>query len=122
MGLEVVLNGPYQLTATWHPDICFTSGYIMKLTDTASGHVTVEQHINNAGESVVVDGLEPFAEYLFQVAANTSEGPGPYGDGVTVRTHETGIWPVLNKFNFIHIKSTLISYHSSRNMTYIHNT
>ncbi|XP_033636815.1 angiopoietin-1 receptor-like [Asterias rubens] len=97
VSLAVTSQGPRQLSATWLPDRCFTIGYFVNVTDTASSLVIVgEQYINNTEESVLVSGLEPFTEYLVHVAGNTSEGPGPYGDGVTVRTDESEPTAPLN--------------------------
>ena len=38
--------------------------------------------------SIVLSGLEEFIEYNISVRAHNSAGPGPYSDGIAVRTFE----------------------------------
>ena len=41
---------------------------------------------NGSETSLIVDGLEEFANYTIEVRAYTAVGPGPYSDPVDVRT------------------------------------
>ena len=66
------------------------TGYTYKLTEVGSVPDNVIQLSVTSEKSVTINGLVPFTEYSFQVAASTSEGTGPYGDEVYKKTLESG--------------------------------
>ena len=65
-------------------------GYTYKLTRVGSVPDIMIQQSDTSEQSVTIDGLIPFTEYSFQVAANTSKGIGPYTNDVTMTTLEAG--------------------------------
>ncbi|XP_038066666.1 angiopoietin-1 receptor-like [Patiria miniata] len=85
----VVTSQKRSLTFSWSQPACgsrggIITGYTYKLSGPGS------QLISNVStaEQVEIDGLIPFTNYSFQVAANTSTGAGPYSDVKVQRTDE----------------------------------
>ncbi|XP_038068801.1 angiopoietin-1 receptor-like [Patiria miniata] len=98
-GTQVPFSPPQQVTVTstskssltfsWSQPACgsrggIITGYSYKLSGPGSQLIL---DVSTA-EQVEIDGLIPFTNYSFQVAANTSAGAGPYSDVVIQRTDE----------------------------------
>ncbi|XP_038066676.1 angiopoietin-1 receptor-like [Patiria miniata] len=61
------------------------TGYDYRLSTSGAAPMTGQ---TTAGRSVTIDGLTPYTSYIFQVAARTNDGTGPYSAAVTSTTQE----------------------------------
>lgn len=43
-------------------------------------------HVNTTATDTVLDGLEPTTNYIFQIKAYTSKGPGPWSNQIPFQT------------------------------------
>ncbi|XP_038066690.1 tyrosine-protein phosphatase 99A-like [Patiria miniata] len=87
--VTVTSTSKRSLTFSWSQPACgsrggIITGYTYKLSGPGSRLIF---NVFTA-EQVEINGLIPFTNYSFQVAANTSAGAGPYSDVVNQRTNE----------------------------------
>ncbi|XP_071800236.1 receptor-type tyrosine-protein phosphatase mu-like [Asterias amurensis] len=64
------------------------TGYTYKLTQLGSMQDSVEGLTDSSNRMVTISGLIPYTNYSFQVAANTSQGIGPFSSSLNTRTAE----------------------------------
>ena len=82
------------ITVQWGPVDCIhrngdITGYSVQYGEV--GERAVDEIVSGdfSGGMYTISGLTPFATYSFQVAAETSVGPGPYSDIVINRTRQS---------------------------------
>ncbi|XP_038066663.1 angiopoietin-1 receptor-like [Patiria miniata] len=87
--VTVTSTAKRSLTFSWNQPACGSRGGIITgYTYTLSGPGSQLILDVSTAEQVEIDGLIPFTDYSFQVAANNSVGFGPYSGVVVQRTDE----------------------------------